>query len=101
MTEQAITKTQIIVVQEVGANTYGDLTFTDKAGGDYKVSVKRKQYFEKVIIPGMAVQLNYAMSSFGKEYIYYSNKYRGNNYSRNNYNCTIFKIFSGGPDNFF
>ncbi len=70
MPEQAITKTQIIVVNEVGTNTYGDLTFTDKAGADYKVSVKRKQYFEKIIVQGVAVQLNYAMSSFGKEYIY-------------------------------
>ncbi len=70
MTEQTITKTQIIVVNEVGTNIYGDLTFTDKAGGSYKVSNKRKSYFGKVILSGAAVQLNYAMSSFGKEYIY-------------------------------
>jgi hypothetical protein len=70
MTEQAIIRTQIIVVGEVGTNTYGDLTFTDKESGAYKIGAKRKQYFEKVILPGMAVQLNYAMSSFGKEYVY-------------------------------
>ncbi len=70
MTEQAVIRTQVIVVGEVGTNSYGDLTFTDKTGGTYKVSVKRKQYFEKVIVPDMAVQLSYAMSSFGKEYVY-------------------------------
>ncbi len=70
MPEQAIIRTQVIVVGEVGTNTYGDLTFTDKEGGAYKIGAKRKQYFEKVIIPSSAVQLSYAMSSFGKEYIY-------------------------------
>ena len=70
MPEQAIIRTQVIVVGEVGTNTYGDLTFTDKEGGAYKVSAKRKPYFDKVIVPGMAVQLSYAMSSFGKEYVY-------------------------------
>ncbi len=70
MAEQKIIRTQIIGVKDVGQNSYGDLTFTDEAGGEYKVSAKRKQYFEKVIVPGKAVQLNYAMSSFGKEYIY-------------------------------
>ncbi len=69
MTEQAITRTQIIVVGGVGTNDYGDLTFTDKDGGQYKVSVKRKQYFEGVITSGVAVQLNYAVYK-GKEYIY-------------------------------
>ena len=70
MPEAEITRKQIIVVNEVGTNTYGDLTFTDKDGGQYKIGTKRKPYFEKVIIPNMAVQLNYVMSSFGKEYIY-------------------------------
>ena len=70
MTEQAIIRTQIVIVGEVGTNTYSDLTFTDKAGGAYKIGAKRKSYFEKVIVPGSAVQLSYAMSSFGKEYIY-------------------------------
>ena len=70
MTEATIIKTQIIVVNEVGQNTYGDMTFTDKEGNPYKISSKRKQYFEKIIVPDVAVQLSYAMSSFGKEYIY-------------------------------
>ncbi len=70
MAEATIVRSQCIVVNEVGANSYGDLTFTDKENNQYKISVKRKQYFEKVILPNVAVQLNYAMSSFGKEYIY-------------------------------
>jgi len=70
MAEQTIIRTQIIGVKDVGQNSYGDLTFTDEVGAEYKVSAKRKQYFEKVIIPGRAVLLHYAMSSFGKEYIY-------------------------------
>ncbi len=69
MPETVITRNQIVVVNEVGTNDYGDLTFTDKDGGQYKVAVKRKSYFEKTIIPGTAVQLNYAVA-YGKEYIY-------------------------------
>lgn len=77
MAEQTIVRTQIIVVDVVGENSYGDLTFTDKEGTAYKIPVKRKQYFEKIIIPDMAVQLNYAMSSFNKEYIYSAVQVKG------------------------
>jgi len=70
MAEREITRKQIIVVGKVGKNTYGDLVFDDKDGSSYKVSVKRIAYFEKVVLPGATIQLNYAMSSFGKEYIY-------------------------------
>ena len=68
--KDTIIRTQIIVVDVVGENSYGDLTFTDKEGTAYKIPVKRKQYFDKIIISDEAVQLNYAMSAFGKEYIY-------------------------------
>ena len=69
MIEAIITRTAIITVDAVGSNTYGDMTFTDKSGGQYKISAKRKQYFENVIAPGAAIQLSY--SSFkGKEYVY-------------------------------
>ena len=70
MPEQKIIRTAIIVVDSVDTNSFGDLTFIDKESIGYKVSEKRKPYFEKIIVPGAAVQLNYAMSSFGKEYIY-------------------------------
>jgi hypothetical protein len=70
MPDQTITRNEIIVVDKVANNQYGDLTFTDKSGKSYKVSNKRVSYFKDVIVEGMAVQLNYAMSSFGKEYIY-------------------------------
>lgn len=70
MPEATITRTQIITVNEVSQNSYGDLTFSDKDGKEYKVTVKRKPYFQKVVTPNAAIQLNYAMSSFGKEYIY-------------------------------
>ena len=72
MTDATITRTQIIVVGEVSKNTFGDLVFTDKAGGQYKIPVKRAQYFEKVIVPGAAVQLNYVSNPHtpGEEYIY-------------------------------
>ena len=64
-----IERTQIIVVDEVGQNTYGDLTFTDKEGNSYKVSTKRRKYFDDVVKPGTAVQLNYS-TAYNKEYIY-------------------------------
>ena len=70
MTEAIITRTQIIVVGEVTKNSYGDLIFTDKEGINYpKISAKRVSYFEKIILPGATVQLNYAMA-YNKEYIY-------------------------------
>ena len=72
--EQNITREQIIVVNKVDKNSYGDLVFTDKENGEYKVSNKRIQYFEKIISPDTAVKLSYAMSSFGKEYIYKAEK---------------------------
>ncbi len=70
MAEQTITKSKTIKIAEVGSNSYGDMTFTDTEGAQYKITVKRKSYFEKVIEAGAVVKLNYAMSSFGKEYIY-------------------------------
>ena len=70
MPEAQITKTVIVVVDTVGKNTYQDLVFTDKEGASYKISNKRVRYFDKTIVPNEAVELSYAMSSFGKEYIY-------------------------------
>ena len=72
MAEVTITRTAIIVVDEVGTNTYGDLTFTDKAGAKYEVGNTRKRYFEKTIVPGAAVQLNYTSNphKVNTEYIY-------------------------------
>ncbi len=69
MVETTITRTQIIVVDSVGENSYHDMTFRDKEGKDYKISVKRVQYFKEIILPNTAVQLNYA-KAYDKEYIY-------------------------------
>ena len=70
MPKVTITRKHVIVVDTVGENSYKDMTFKDKEGNDYKISNERVQYFEGKIVAGQAVQLNYAMSSFGKEFIY-------------------------------
>ena len=70
MADIAITRSVSIVVNEVDYNNYGDMVFTDMEGNDYKISVKRVGFFKDIISPGKAVTLNYAMSPFGKEYIY-------------------------------
>ncbi len=69
MTEAQITRKQVIVVDKTGQNTYGDLTFSDKEGKQYKISTKRKRHFDGIITPGNAVQLNYSVFK-DKEYIY-------------------------------
>ena len=69
MSEVTITRTKPIVVNEVGQNEYGDLTFTDKEGNSYKVKKTRRQYFDKIIAPDTAVQLNYAVY-MKTEYVY-------------------------------
>ena len=69
MAEVEITRKQIIVVGEVGTNSYGDLTWTDKEGKEYKVKSTRSEYFKDVIVPGQAVQLNFATYK-GHEYPY-------------------------------
>ncbi len=68
MSEVTITRKQIIVVGEVGTNSYGDLTWTDKEGRSYKVKSARKQYFE-AIVPGQAVEINFSEYK-GIEYPY-------------------------------
>lgn len=73
MPEISFTRQPIIIVDTVEKDTYGNLLFKDKSGNPYKISKGEKnrvKYFETVIVPNMGVQLNYAMSSFGKEYIY-------------------------------
>ena len=73
MPEAVITKSKSIVVDSVGTNDYGDLTFTDKEGTEYRISAKRIQFFTETIVPNMAVQLNYAKSNYAgviKEYVY-------------------------------
>lgn len=70
MPEVTFTKQPVICVDTVSKNPYGDLEWTDKDGGKYKIPSKRAIHFEKTIVPDMWVQLSYAMSSFGKEYIY-------------------------------
>jgi len=67
--EVEITRKQIVTIESVNENSYHDLLFT--AGGkEYKISTKRRQYFDNVIQVGAEVKLNYAMSSFGKEYVF-------------------------------
>ncbi len=69
MPDVEIIRKQIIVVDAVGNNSYGDLTFTDKEGKEYKVGNKRISYFRDVIISGAAVQLNFSTYK-GREYVY-------------------------------
>ncbi len=65
-----ITRTDVIIVDTIGTNDYGDLNWTDKSGKEYKVSADRKKYFENVIKPDQQVKLSYATSRFNKEFIY-------------------------------
>jgi len=69
MVDTKITRSEVVVVDEASNNAYGDLVFTDKGGNTHKVGNKRVQFFTDVIIPGKAVQLNYAVA-YEKEYIY-------------------------------
>jgi hypothetical protein len=70
MPEVEITKSKVVIVDTVGENQYRDMVFKDKEGNEYKISNKRIQYFKDAIKPDFVVQLDYAMSSFGKEYIF-------------------------------
>ena len=74
--EVVITRKQVIVVDTVDSNEYGDMLFTDKEGTNYKVGNKRVQFFEGVIVSGAAVQLNYA-EAYNKEYIYNAVQVKG------------------------
>jgi len=65
-----ITRTEIVIIDTVSHNSYNDLLFTDKSGKEYKIGAKRAPFFEKTIVANMGVELSYAMSSFGKEYVY-------------------------------
>ena len=69
MPDIQITKQLNITVDKTLINSYGDLQFTDTAGNNYKVGVKRVQHFKDKITPGATVTLNYA-EAYGKEYIY-------------------------------
>ena len=74
MTE--ITREDIVVVDTVSNNEYGDLLFTVKGGEEYKISNKRIQYFEKVILPDTAIKLSFA-EAHGREYIYRADSVEG------------------------
>jgi len=67
-----ITRTQSIVVDKVETNTYGDLTFTDKEGVSRSIGKARRIHFEKTIVPGAGVILNYTSNPHkpNTEYIY-------------------------------
>jgi hypothetical protein len=71
-----IIRTETVTVGNVGENEYGDLTFADTAGVDYKVSAKRKQHFEGIIVPDATVQLNYS-TYLGNEFIYSATQVKG------------------------
>ena len=76
MAEAVITRTHEIVVDTVESNQWDDLLFTDKAGNSYKVGNKRVHFFEGIIVPGVAVKLNYA-EAFNREYIYNAVQIKG------------------------
>lgn len=65
-----IIRSESIVVSTVTTDKFGNLNFTDTANNTYRISSKRVLYFKDTIISGKQVELDYAMSSFGKEYIY-------------------------------
>ncbi len=67
--ERQISREDIVVVDTVGSNSYGDILFTDKSGTEYKISNKRVKYFEGIIVAGKAVKLSFALSSRGTEYV--------------------------------
>jgi len=69
MTQQKveITRTAEILVASTKKDTYGNLIVTDKAGGEYKVGVKRERLFA-YFQPDTAVHLEYAVF-MNKEYI--------------------------------
>lgn len=69
MPEAKITRSIVITVNTVDHNSYGALIFTDKEGTEYKVSDKRAKFFDEIILPDRAVQLNFAVA-YEKEYIY-------------------------------
>lgn len=64
-----ITRKQVIVVDTVESNDYGDMLFTDKEGKNYKIGSKRVEYFLGIITEGVAVELSYS-TAYNKEYIY-------------------------------
>ncbi len=68
MVEIVIVRTDNVVVDTVGSNTYGDMVFTVKSGKAYKISNKRLAHF-KMIQPNTAVTLSFAMSTQGTEYV--------------------------------
>jgi len=59
MPEAEITDKTIIVVDEVGTNQYGDLTWIDKEGKFYKVKSTRKEYFEAIAY-GQSVEIKWS-----------------------------------------
>lgn len=64
-----IVRSEIIVVDTVEYNDYGDMLFTDKGGGNHKITAKRISHFKDVILPESAVTLNFAMA-YNKEFIW-------------------------------
>ena len=76
MAEVTITRKFEIVVDTVESNQYDDLLFTDKGGNNYKVGNKRVHFFEGIVVPDAAVQLNYA-TAYGNEYIYNAVQVKG------------------------
>ncbi len=68
-TEAKITRRDIVVIDEVGENEYGALTWTDKAGKEYKVKQERRKYFDEIIKPNLAVELRFSEYK-GNEYVY-------------------------------
>ncbi len=68
--QNTLTKETEVVIASVNENGYKDLEFVDMEGNSYKISAKRTNYFKDKIVRGNKVTLQWAMSSFGKEYIY-------------------------------
>ena len=67
--EAEITRSEIIVVDTIGSDSYGNLNFMNKEGKEYKVKQGRRKYFDDIIKPGLAVKLSFA-EYMKSEYVY-------------------------------
>src|SRR3990167_9230674 len=71
--DATITKKQIVIVNTVDKNSYGDIEFTytgeDGVLRKGKIGNKRVKHFEGILIPQRYVELSFS-EAYNKEYVY-------------------------------
>ena len=71
--DATITKKQIVIVNTVDKNSYGDIEFTytgeDGVPQTKKIGNKRVKHFEGILIPQRYVELSFS-EAYNKEYVY-------------------------------